>query len=44
MRRAFIIFGLALIAIGLFWPVLGKLGCNAGNGINVRYEIRLAGM
>ncbi len=26
MRSAFIIFGLALIAIGLLWPVLGKLG------------------
>jgi Protein of unknown function (DUF2905) len=26
MRRALIIFGVVLIAVGLLWPVLSKLG------------------
>ena len=26
MSRVLIIFGVALIAVGLLWPVLGKLG------------------
>lgn len=26
MSRALIIFGIVLIAIGLLWPVIGKLG------------------
>jgi hypothetical protein len=26
MSRALIIFGLLLVALGLLWPVLGKLG------------------